>query len=110
MFVNTNAGSNGTNLTTVFVTQEVEMATQVSQQEKIRQMYVKGMTRSEITKKLGIRYQIVFKATNVTPRQDGTFYVPKSWLDRLTDAKNGKFVETVKRTRKTKAVKEEETA
>lgn len=36
----------------------------VSQQQTIRNLFLGGMTRGEVAKKLGIRYQIVFKATN----------------------------------------------
>lgn len=51
--------------------------TKVSQQESIRKLFTeKKLTRGEIAKKLGIRYQIVFKATNVR-------YAPKSWSERL---------------------------
>lgn len=66
------------------------MATQISQQERIRRMFVKGVSRADIHKKLGIRYQIVFKATNVK-------YAPKSWSDRLTNAHNGKFESTTRK-------------
>lgn len=64
-----------------------------SQQTLIREMFVKGLTRSQIKNKLGIRYQIVFKAVNVK-------YAPKSWSQLLTDAHAGKFVETKKRVKK----------
>lgn len=36
----------------------------VSQQDLIRRLFLSGATRAEIHKALGIRYQIVYKATN----------------------------------------------
>lgn len=52
------------------------MATQISQQEQIRRMFLRGKARKDIAKKLGIRYQIVFKATN--PK-----YAPSKFKERL---------------------------
>jgi len=43
---------------------EQKTETKVSQQQLIRNMFLSGKTRGEIAKELGIRYQIVFKATN----------------------------------------------
>lgn len=49
----------------------------ISQQEKIRLLFRLGCTRSEITKILGVKYQVVFKGTN--PK-----YAPKRWINVLT--------------------------
>lgn len=49
----------------------------ISTQEKIRLLFRLGMTRSEISKKLSVKYQIVFKACN--PK-----YAPKQWVKVLT--------------------------
>jgi DNA invertase Pin-like site-specific DNA recombinase len=68
----------------------------ISQQEQIRRLFVKGTPRATIAKKLGIRYQIVFKATNVK-------YAPKSWAERIANAHKGTFVTTAKRTPRSKA-------
>jgi len=57
------------------------MATKkLSQNEKIRRMFViKGMTRGAIAKRLGVAYQVVFKATSVQ-------YASKAWVERLEAA------------------------
>lgn len=49
----------------------------VSTQEKIRLLYRLGFTRSEISKMLKVKYQVVFKGTN--PK-----YSPKRWVKVLT--------------------------
>jgi hypothetical protein len=36
----------------------------ISQQDAIRRFFLSGSTRAQIAKSLGIRYQIVYKATN----------------------------------------------
>jgi hypothetical protein len=57
------------------------MATKrLSQNEKIRRMFVnKGMARGDIAKRLGVAYQVVFKATSVQ-------YASKAWVERLEAA------------------------
>lgn len=49
----------------------------ISTQEKIRLLFRVGNSRSEIVKLLGVKYQVVFKATN--PK-----YSPKRWNKVLT--------------------------
>lgn len=44
----------------------------VSQQERIRLLFRAGWSRSQVAKALGVRYQVVFRATN--PK-----YAPKRW-------------------------------
>jgi hypothetical protein len=62
----------------------------ISTQEKIRLLFRVGNTRSEIVKLLGVKYQVVFKATN--PK-----YAPKRWnrvlTQRLTEEKSNKTEE-----------------
>lgn len=41
-----------------------EAAEGISQQDLIRRLFLSGGTRAQIHKALGIRYQIVYKATN----------------------------------------------
>ena len=57
------------------------MATKkLSQNEKIRRLFVnKGLTRSQIASRLGVAYQVVFKATSVQ-------YASKGWVERLEAA------------------------
>lgn len=40
------------------------MTKKISQNEKIRRAYVRGMSRSAIAKRLGVSYQTVYKATS----------------------------------------------
>jgi len=43
----------------------LESATEgISQQDLIRRFFLSGATRAQLAKSLGIRYQIVYKATN----------------------------------------------
>lgn len=49
----------------------------ISTQEKIRLLFRLGNSRSDIVKLLGVKYQVVFKATN--PK-----YSPKRWINVLT--------------------------
>jgi len=51
--------------TTPVVEATLEEATEgIAQQDVIRRFFLSGATRAQIHKALGIRYQIVYKATN----------------------------------------------
>lgn len=53
------------------------MATKkLTQNEKIRRAFMKGLTRGQLAKRFGVRYQTVFKATS--PK-----YASADWRERL---------------------------
>lgn len=55
----------------------VILKSDISTQEKIRLLFRLGFTRSQIVKMTGVKYQVIFKATN--PK-----YAPKRWVKVLT--------------------------